>query len=144
MADDQTLDFAASLRQARRGAGLSQEDLAERAGLSARGISDLERGVIRAPRRDTLDMLANALELSRDERRRWEHLRRHTVAQARADERAGALQERVVHPVSQVVAEAGAQPLLVGRERDKQHLRHSIAEMLTGRGRTVLIGGEAG
>ena len=32
----------------RMAAGLSQEDLAERAGLSRRGISDLERGARRA------------------------------------------------------------------------------------------------
>lgn len=31
------------LQQYRQAAGLSQEELAERAGLSARGISDLER-----------------------------------------------------------------------------------------------------
>ena len=54
MAEEQTPDFAELLRRARRAAGLSQEELAERAGLSARGISDLERGVNRAPRRDTL------------------------------------------------------------------------------------------
>ena len=58
MAEEQTADFAQLLRQARRVAGLSQEELAERAGLSARAISALERGINRAPRRDTLDMLA--------------------------------------------------------------------------------------
>lgn len=37
--------FGNLLRRARRSAGLTQEALAERAGLSARAISDLERGV---------------------------------------------------------------------------------------------------
>lgn len=36
-------------RKARTAAALSQEDLAERAGLSARGISDVERGLHRVP-----------------------------------------------------------------------------------------------
>jgi transcriptional regulator with XRE-family HTH domain len=36
--------FAVLLRQYRAAAGLSQDELAERAGLSRRGISDLERG----------------------------------------------------------------------------------------------------
>ncbi len=44
-------------------AGLTQEALAERAHLSARAISDLERGVKRRPRRDTLALLADALSL---------------------------------------------------------------------------------
>jgi len=55
--------FAQLLRRYRRAAGLTQEQLAERAGLSARAVSDLERGENRAPRRDTLDLLADALEL---------------------------------------------------------------------------------
>ena len=42
--------------------GLTQEALAERAGLSVRGISDLERGVNRTPRRDTLALLEEALQ----------------------------------------------------------------------------------
>ncbi len=44
MATDGPLPFGDLLRRLRLAAGLSQEALAERAGLSARGISDLERG----------------------------------------------------------------------------------------------------
>ena len=55
--------FGALLRQYRLAAGLTQEALAERAGLSARAISDLERGINRAPRQDTLDLLSQALRL---------------------------------------------------------------------------------
>jgi predicted ATPase/transcriptional regulator with XRE-family HTH domain len=61
-------DFGESLRRYRVAIGLTQEQLAERAGLSARGISDLERGVNRTPRRDTLGLLMDALQLSADER----------------------------------------------------------------------------
>jgi len=67
--------FGQLLRRARRAAGLTQEALAERAGISARAVIDLERGVNRAPRRDTLEMLATALDLPPDERAHWERLR---------------------------------------------------------------------
>lgn len=63
-----SLSFAQLLRRYRRAAGLTQEELAERAGLSARAVSDLERGENRIPRRDTLDLLADALHLSAEER----------------------------------------------------------------------------
>jgi transcriptional regulator with XRE-family HTH domain len=56
------------LRRYRRAADQTQEELAERAGLSVRGLSDLERGARRAPRRETLDALAEALDLSPDDR----------------------------------------------------------------------------
>ncbi len=56
--------FGEMLRRYRAAANLSQEELAERAGLSARAISDLERGVKRSPRKDTVELLANALALS--------------------------------------------------------------------------------
>src|SRR5690348_13178882 len=46
------------------GAGLSQEGLAARASLSARTISDLERGVHGVPHADTLALLTGALSLS--------------------------------------------------------------------------------
>jgi predicted ATPase/DNA-binding CsgD family transcriptional regulator len=60
--------FGATLRRRRVAAGLTQEELAERADLSARGISDLERGVSRAPQPFTRERLAEALGLSGAER----------------------------------------------------------------------------
>jgi transcriptional regulator with XRE-family HTH domain len=54
--------FGDVLRRLRMAAALSQEELAERAGLSARGISDLERGVSQAPRPETLRLLVDALK----------------------------------------------------------------------------------
>src|SRR5919197_5989089 len=53
--------FATLLRRYRQAAGLSQEELAERAGLSARTVGDLERGGSHAPRKDTVELLAQAL-----------------------------------------------------------------------------------
>ena len=56
------------LRHHRTAAALSQEALAERAGLSSRAISDLERGIHRAPRLETVRLLADALTLGETER----------------------------------------------------------------------------
>jgi predicted ATPase/DNA-binding XRE family transcriptional regulator len=58
--------FAALLRQARTAAALTQEDLAERAQLTDRGIRYLERG-LRRPNRDTVERLAQGLGLSEEE-----------------------------------------------------------------------------
>jgi transcriptional regulator with XRE-family HTH domain len=60
--------FGDLLRRYRALAGLSQEALAERAGISRRGIADLERGARRLPYPDTTRRLAAALELGATER----------------------------------------------------------------------------
>jgi len=67
MASRQPLSFADLLRHHRNAAGLSQERLAERSGLSRRGVSDIERGLKR-PYKDTVERLAGALGLSGPER----------------------------------------------------------------------------
>jgi non-specific serine/threonine protein kinase len=56
--------FGSLLREYRTNAGLTQEQLAERAGLSRRGIADLERGARRTPYAHTLEQLRVALGLS--------------------------------------------------------------------------------
>ena len=60
--------FGAILKHYRLAAGLSQEALAARASLSARTISDLERGVHAAPHTDTLGLLTGALSLTDQQR----------------------------------------------------------------------------
>lgn len=59
-----TSTFGAALKRHRIAAGLSQEALAELAGLSARAISAYERGIRAAPYRDSIRQLAAALCLS--------------------------------------------------------------------------------
>ncbi|MBV9488033.1 MAG: tetratricopeptide repeat protein [Frankiaceae bacterium] len=63
--------FGGLLRTLREGARLSQEALAERAGLSTRTVSDLERGVNKTARRFTADLLAGALRLEGDDHERF-------------------------------------------------------------------------
>jgi len=67
MVTQQGAPFGTLLKRYRVAAGLSQEALAERAGLSSRAISDLERGINQMPRRDTVALLVAALHLSLSE-----------------------------------------------------------------------------
>jgi tetratricopeptide (TPR) repeat protein/transcriptional regulator with XRE-family HTH domain len=62
------LAFAGLLKKLRTDAGLTQEGLAEAAGLSVRSISDLERGINQTARKDTARLLADALNLTGDTR----------------------------------------------------------------------------
>lgn len=56
-------DLGLLLREHRREAGLTQEELAERARISARAVSDIERGLRTTIYRDTANRLATALGL---------------------------------------------------------------------------------
>ncbi len=60
--------FGVLLKRYRLAAGLSQEALAARASLSARTISDLERGIHGTPHTDTFELLTGALSLSTQQR----------------------------------------------------------------------------
>ena len=114
--------FATLLTQLRRAAGLTQEQLADVAGLSVRAISSLECGV-RHPRRFTLDRLADALRLS---------------AAQRGELIASAQRARQSHLTSAPTAGAAA---LVGRGSTVAVVR----EHLTGDGPAVLVlAGESG
>jgi transcriptional regulator with XRE-family HTH domain len=64
-----TCSFGELLRRHRRAAGLTQEGLAERSGVSVRAISDLERGLKQRPHRETLRLLSDGLDRSPSDRR---------------------------------------------------------------------------
>ncbi len=68
MVGDESLSFGQRLRQLREAAGLTQEALAERAGISVKAIGALEQGRRQRPYPHTLRALADALRLSEDER----------------------------------------------------------------------------
>jgi tetratricopeptide (TPR) repeat protein/transcriptional regulator with XRE-family HTH domain len=72
VAEQPAVSFAELLRRLRTDAGLTQEQLAERTGLSPRSISDLERGINKTARQDTMRLLADALNLSGTARARFE------------------------------------------------------------------------
>lgn len=116
--------FGDLLRRARRQAGLTQELLAERAGISVRAITDLERGVNRAPRVDTLELLADALELSAAARAEWERLRRRSTV------RTTTVRGPLVAPVPAIPSSARlpvSLDALIGRERELADVRTLLA-----------------
>lgn len=61
-------EFGIQLYIHRQAAGLSQEELAIRSGLTARTISNLERGATRAPHPNSVRRIADALHLGSEER----------------------------------------------------------------------------
>jgi tetratricopeptide (TPR) repeat protein/transcriptional regulator with XRE-family HTH domain len=72
VAEPPVVTFAALLRQLRTEKGLTQEELAELARMSARSISDLEREVARTARKKTAQLLADALDLTGPAREQFE------------------------------------------------------------------------
>jgi transcriptional regulator with XRE-family HTH domain len=64
--------FAGVLRGLRRELGLTQEELAEAAGLSSRAIAYLERDMVSSPQKETVRLLADALRLAGPARARFE------------------------------------------------------------------------
>ena len=60
--------FAVLLRRLREARGLTQEELAARAGLTVHGVSALERGVRKRPYPHTIRSLADALDVTAQER----------------------------------------------------------------------------
>ena len=72
--------FGLLLNCYRMAARLTQEELAAQAGLSPRSISDLERGERRAPRKETVQLIAEALKFSPAEWATLEAAARQRVA----------------------------------------------------------------
>ena len=69
MAIEPGISFGERLRLLREAVGLTQEELAERAGLTPDAIGVLERGARRSPYPTTVRALADALGLSNEERK---------------------------------------------------------------------------
>jgi predicted ATPase/DNA-binding XRE family transcriptional regulator len=130
MATASSLTFGTLLKRYRLAAGVTQEELAAQAGLSPRGISDLERGARRSPRRETVQLLAEALHLSAAER---------SLLEAAARQRGT--------PVAQAPGGSGAPaaggasaPTLVVRTRELAQLVHLLADGPP----VLLVAGEPG
>ncbi|MGH2613923.1 MAG: ATP-binding protein [Thermomicrobiales bacterium] len=106
--------FADLLKRLRVAAGLTQQELADRAGISVRSVSDLERVVNERPRRDTAQMLAAGLGLTDAERARF-------LEAARRRPRASP------HPSSYPAPPAPSEPLL-GRMAELRAITAALAD----------------
>ncbi len=85
--------FAHLLKRHRVAAGLSQETLAERTGVSVDTISYLERDERHAPHKATLDLLIAALSLDDDSRRQIEEVAKLARARGPRAQRRGAFSD---------------------------------------------------
>src|SRR5579884_3527355 len=104
--------FGTLLRRHRLAAGLTQEELAERALISKRSIGDMERGVVHTPRKETVALLSDALTLAPPERR--------ALAEA-------ARRLRAPTPARPLPSDSVALPPFVGRARELALLERHLA-----------------
>jgi DNA-binding NarL/FixJ family response regulator/DNA-binding XRE family transcriptional regulator len=127
---DEESSFGELLRRYRVAAGLSQEALAERAGLSRRGIADLERGARHFPFGDTVRRLAEALALEPTDR---------AALLSAAHRPTPPANQRAAEPAR---TRAGALPLrraeLIGRDAELEQLHERV---LRADGRLVTLTG---
>jgi tetratricopeptide (TPR) repeat protein/transcriptional regulator with XRE-family HTH domain len=162
MAGKQALPpFKALLRRHRLAANLTQEALAERAALSVRTVSDLERGLKLAPRAETVHLLSQALVLPPEEHARFVEAahRLDTLDGAAPDDvppRFGPEHDIVTQPQPSGSATTamplptggylGAQPLhmMVSREVELAGLVAALEAARQGSGRLILLAGEPG
>jgi predicted ATPase/DNA-binding CsgD family transcriptional regulator/DNA-binding XRE family transcriptional regulator len=107
-------EFGEQLRAHREAAGLTQEELAERAGLTAQGVGALERGDRRRPYPHTVRSLADALGLSEYERTRL----------SRATPKRGSVASPLQTATTPMLP-VSPRPLL-GREREINDLRDML------------------
>ena len=145
MAEQPGLGFGGLLRQLRAEAGLTQEELAEAASLSARSVSDLERGIHRTAHRDTAGLLADALGLTEPVRALFAAAARGRgpatkVLAAKQGQAPGAFQAAATRTLPRDIA------AFTGRQAELARLMGTLASM-TVRGGVVgihAIGGMAG
>ena len=102
--------FAGLLRQLRTEAWLTQEELAEAAGVSPRSVSDLERGINLTARKDTARLLADALHLTGPARAQFEAVARGRAVPGWAGRaRAGLQRHADAAPRHRVIHRAAAE-----------------------------------
>src|SRR5947209_1544560 len=135
MAVSRPSNFGTLLRELRVAAGLTQEELAAAAGVSIRGISDLERGINVAPRPYTLRRLADALQLSPQDYARLSVTVRAAVA---PESRRGSGRGQKLGNF------LGAEPSgrLISRLSDLARIQLALDAAASGSGRLVLLSGE--
>jgi predicted ATPase/DNA-binding XRE family transcriptional regulator len=109
--------FGTRLRGLRKEAGLTQQELAQRAGLSLNAVNALERGVRKHPYPHTVKTLADALDLSEEDR----------ASLLAAVPGRGKPAAKVAGPASALEGTLPSPPTpLVGRERGLREIRELL------------------
>ena len=108
-------EFGAVLRRHRLGQDLSQEALAgaTRGRVAVRTISDLERGVARRPRAETVRLLAAALRLTGAELAEFRAAARAATRQAAAAEAVAELTALAATGLAEATRRVAARPLII-------------------------------
>ena len=132
--------FGALLRELRANAFLTQEQLAEAAGLSPRSVSDLERGVNQTARMATAKLLADALGLAGEPRSAF-------LSAARGQAAATMLVSQVARPGGFAAARRTLPRTVAsftGRQAELHQLDRAVADATGGVVGIHAIGGMAG
>jgi predicted ATPase/DNA-binding XRE family transcriptional regulator len=130
---DQANDgFASALRAHRRAAGMTQAELAGRAGVGVRTVRDLERGRASRPQRTTVELLAAGLGLTGARRAEFVALARGAGGRLPAGRPAGETEAGETGPVP-----LPPPPELFGRDRDLADLAELL---LSGEALVTLVG----
>jgi transcriptional regulator with XRE-family HTH domain len=153
--------FAELLQRLRVRAGMTQDELAEAAGVSPRTVSDLERGINRTARKDTAGLLADAMGLTGREREQFLAAARGKPTPAELAARAKETADAFEAPPGVTPAEASgghddsaASNLgwldsavsrnFVGRQKELGFLREAWSRATEGHRVLALVGGEPG
>ncbi len=132
-----TETFGAALRRFRTAAGLTQERLAERSGISAAGVAALEAGRRKTPRLNTVGLLCDALGVDPQQRAALIAAATSAGDAPPPAQLATAVSDR---DVSAVVAQRSGHGSFVGRHAEMRALRDAWGQ----RTRVALLFGEAG
>jgi predicted ATPase/transcriptional regulator with XRE-family HTH domain len=129
--DQANVGFAGALHAHRRAAGMTQAELASRAGVGVRTVRDLERGRASRPQRTTVELLAAGLGLTGRQRAEFMALARGAGARSRTVR---------VDEVAPATVPLPPPVDLIGRDRELTDL----AELLIGGEELVTLVGLAG
>src|SRR5215471_20605252 len=132
--------FGVLLLRHRVAAALSQEELAERAGLSRRGISDLERGTRQSPHPATARRLADALELSGPDKAMLLHAAHEGSSGTSPTSLSGVAHETQGHAEATAAERRHNLPLALSSFVGRRSELNQLQEMLTTTRLVTLVG----